>query len=234
MSSFLSKLNLRPQERRLLVIVSSIVFAVLNVWFVWPHFKDWGRTQQDQAKAQKRFQEYQKEIAKVPSYETRLKLLEKEGATVLAQEQELDLVLVRTVQNLARITGISLNRSNKRISNTVTNQFFEEQANDIQIEAGNEELINFMVSLASTNSLIRVQDLRLSVAPSGFRLSGNMTLVASYQKNPAAKPATAPARTNVATKAVAPASKTKPAASSARTNKANVATTGQSKKSTPK
>lgn len=234
MSSFLAKLNLRPQERRLLVIVSSVVFAVLNVWFVWPHFKDWGRLQQEQGKAQKTLQNYKREVAKVPSYQARLNQLEAQGVNAIPQEQELDLLLVKTVQNLARLTGISLNQSTRRISNTVTNQFFEEQANDIRIEAGTDELVNFMISLASTNSLIRVQDLRLSVAPGGFKLNGYLTLVASYQKNPATKPAASAARANAVAKTSSPASQTKPVASPARTNKSKLATPGQSKKAAPK
>ena len=39
MNSYLDKLNLRPQERRLLVLVGLIVFVVLNFWFVRPHFR---------------------------------------------------------------------------------------------------------------------------------------------------------------------------------------------------
>ena len=40
MNSFLDRLNLRPQERRLVVGVLVIVFVVVNLWFVWPHAGD--------------------------------------------------------------------------------------------------------------------------------------------------------------------------------------------------
>ena len=31
-----NSLNLRPSERRLLVIVGLILFVVVNIWFIWP------------------------------------------------------------------------------------------------------------------------------------------------------------------------------------------------------
>jgi len=40
MNTFLDKLNLRPQERRLVVMGSAALFIVLQFWLVWPHFND--------------------------------------------------------------------------------------------------------------------------------------------------------------------------------------------------
>lgn len=200
MSSFLSKLNLRPQERRLLVFVATVVFVVLNIWLVWPRFKDWKLVRADFEKAFTELRRYQKEADQIPRYETKLRELENLGSNVIPEEQELD--LVRTVQNQTRQSGVFVSQQDARpkTSSTRTNQFFEEQTLSMSFESRNEELVSFLVSLASTNSLIRVQELRLRpdnpVNP--MKLMGNVTLVASYQKNPPAKPAAPPPGTNVA------------------------------------
>jgi len=54
-------------------------------------------------------------------------------------------------------------------------------------------LVNFLVSLTSTNSMIRVKDLSVKPDPASTRLDGHMTLVASYQRSPAVR--TPPAAT---------------------------------------
>ncbi len=212
MSSFWDKLNLRPQERRLVVLVAAFVFVVLNVWFIWPHFKDWKMIQIDYDKGSRELLAYQKEIARVPSYEVRLKELESEGPHVIPEEQDLD--LVRTVQTLTLANNVTVQQSDPRpkTSNTETNQFFEEKTQNMRVEAGNDELVNFLVSLASTNSLIRVQEMSLQPAPNGYRLSGNLTLVASYQKRPPPKPAVVatPPKAGAGVKPGAPVDATKP------------------------
>ena len=68
MTSFLDKLNLRPNERRMVVIVALVVFVVLNIWFVWPHFGDWKLVQARVKKAEATLAAYQTEIARQPSY----------------------------------------------------------------------------------------------------------------------------------------------------------------------
>jgi len=51
--------------------------------------------------------------------------------------------------------------------------------------------VDFLYNLGSGNSLIRVRDLSLRPDPPRQQLSGNVKLVASYQKNPSKKPAPA-------------------------------------------
>ena len=58
MSAAASKLNLRPQERRLIVLVAIVLFVVLNVWLVWPLFGDWGRYQMNQLRARRTLDTY--------------------------------------------------------------------------------------------------------------------------------------------------------------------------------
>lgn len=207
MSSLLDQLNLRPQERRLVVAVAAVVFIILNVWLVWPHFDDWRRVIAERDRAERTAIAYKKEIEKIPEYEAQLRELESDETYVIPQEQELNLALA--VQNLSRVAGLHVPVSTPRpnLNKGKTNQFFEEQALEIQISSGNEELIQFLVSLASTNSLIRVQNLNLKPGAGGTRLDGRMTLVASYQKKPPLTSTTTTPGTNTA-----PAGKTPPAA----------------------
>jgi hypothetical protein len=192
MSNFFDKLNLRPQERMLLMVVGVATFVVLNAWLVWPHFNDWKKIQGDLRKARETLRTYQKEVARTGDYQGRLDELEVAGPNVILEEQDLD--LVRTVNAQINESGIRVTRKDPRpkTSNTRTNQFFEEQTLGIVFDAGNEELVKFLVSLASTNSLIRVQDLDVRPDRSQFKLSGNLTLVASYQKNQPAAATSAP------------------------------------------
>ena len=42
MSNLADSLNLRPQEKRIIVVIAVVVFVVLNLVLVFPHFKDYG------------------------------------------------------------------------------------------------------------------------------------------------------------------------------------------------
>ncbi len=107
-----SKLNLRPQERRLIAFVAIVLFVVLNIWLVWPHFGDWGKLKMRQFRAMKTFETYRAEIAKVPGYKVKLRELESAGSSVVPEEQELD--LVRTVDNQARLNRLTVITSEPR------------------------------------------------------------------------------------------------------------------------
>jgi Tfp pilus assembly protein PilO len=189
-----AKLALRPQERRLIAFVLIVVFVVLNIWLVWPHFSDWGQIQMRRERAQRTLRTYQSEQGKIKAYQVKLRELESAGSTVIPEEQELD--LVRFVDTQARMNGLLVIQLDPRphtSSGTQTNRFFEEQYVTLHATSDNEQLINFLGSLASTNSLIRVKDLSLKTADaSATRLDEQMTLVASYQRKPPSKNAPAP------------------------------------------
>ena len=79
-----------------------------------------------------------------------------------------------------------------------TNQFFVEQVQNINVLATEDQLVDFLYKLGSASSMIRVRDLTLQPDPPHQRLTADIRLVASYQKNPtpatAAKTATAKAQ----------------------------------------
>jgi Tfp pilus assembly protein PilO len=205
MSSFFDKLNLRPGERRLVIIVMIVVFIILNAIFVWPQFGEWGKLEKRRAAAEKLLATYRGEVGNTDRYRRELSELEKAGATVASEEQALK--LQSTIQNQAALSGVQLNRYDTarqtlgpggRAPATQPNQFFEEQAAVINISGEEKNLVDFLYNLGVGGSLIRVRNMSLTPDQPRHRLQGNITVVASYQKKaPPRAPATAtPARTN--------------------------------------
>jgi hypothetical protein len=214
MKSFFDKLNLRPQERRLVVIVGIVVFVVLNFLFVVPMFGDYAKTMKDMKSTRMTLNRYKDEIKREPRYKAQLRELENSGSFVAQEEQASQ--LMRDVTTQSALSGVTVMRYDptQRGSSGKTNAFFEEQTLGITVNTGEKELIDFLYSLGSGTSLIRVRTMTLNPEPSHFKLQGNLTLVESFQKKatkaaPAAsapsasKPAAAPAapvkQTNAAT-----------------------------------
>lgn len=199
MSSSLDKLNLRPQERRLVVGVMVVIFIVLNVLLVWPHFGDWAQVRAGLAKAQDNLVAYKKKIAQASGangFEVKLKKLEGEGANVVADEQ--DVQLLRIVQSQVAASKISVTGYGNvsKQSSGKTNEFFEEQSIQITINTGEKELVDFLLNIGSGSSMIRVRDLDLKPADQNrYRLQGRITLSANYQKKPAGRSASAATKT---------------------------------------
>ncbi len=189
-----SGLNLRPQERRVLVVIVTVLLLVLNALFIWPHFKDWRKQQDTLAKARKTLLAYQQEVTQLPQYQARLQQLEGMGSGVLPADQALQ--LMRIVQNQAQEKNVAITSIRYVPSGAVanTNTYFDEQAVSISINTGEEELVNFLVALGSGDSMIRVRDMDLHPDPPQYKLNGTITLVASYQKNAPPRPASTPAR----------------------------------------
>jgi Tfp pilus assembly protein PilO len=186
MSGVMTRLNLRPEERRLIVAVGAVLFIILNIWLVWPHYRDWGRVQTELDKARATLANYEKEAASIPKYQDRLKYLESQGSAVLPSEQALQ--LTRAIQNQAIKSGVMILQTTPlqtpRSGAANTNQFFEEQTIRISVNTGEKELVNFLYAVGSDSSMIRVRDLDLRPDPGSgrTRLVGGITLVASYQK----------------------------------------------------
>lgn len=210
MISSLDKLNLRPQERRLVFGVIIVIFVVLNIWLVWPRFKDWAKVKADLQKAHENLVVYKEKIAQVNGpngFAAKLKKLEGEGAqNIVVDEQEIQ--LLRTVQNQiqkSKVTMVRQGQVTRSTSGQSTNEFFEEQSMKIDINTGEEELIDFLLNIGAGGSMIRVRDMDLKPADQNrYRLQGAITLSANYQKK-------APVKAGPAAKPAAPAVKPPPA-----------------------
>lgn len=178
--STFDKLNLRPQERRLIVITGLAIFVVLNIWFVWPYFSEWGEVRRQMDRNRLTLHRYQQEIARRPQYEERLNELKESGSRMLTSEIEMQTI----VQSQAAAAGLQMLNYDSRFRPTLTktNQFFEEQTASLRFSSGGEELVDFLVGIAAQDAMIRVREMDLRPDPSQTRLVGNIILVGNYQK----------------------------------------------------
>jgi Tfp pilus assembly protein PilO len=175
--------NLRPGERRLVVVVGVAFFIVIQFWFVFPKFGDWDRVQARMWEAQEKLKEYEAEIDKVPKYKSVVQRMEKDGQVVGAEEQSTQ--FARGIQTHQARSGVNVMSTSKM--QTTTNQFFIEVSQSISLQSKEDQLVNFLHGLGGGDSLIRVRDLSLRPDPSRQQLTANVKLIASFQKKPAVK-----------------------------------------------
>ena len=200
--------GLRPFEKRVVVGVATGLFAVFNLWFVLPHFSDLARMKNRMEDAQRLLRIRETAIAQKPMYEQEIKKLQSEGLDVPAADQALQ--FQRTVSDEEMRVGVNPISTGRII--TKTNEFFLEQMQTINVQSGEQPLVDFLFNLGSGNSLIRVRDLVLHPDPqTRQQLAGAIKLVASYQKNPS-KSAVPGSRTG-STRTPSPTSRSTTAAS---------------------
>lgn len=177
--------TLRPVEKRLVVVVGVVLFIVANAAFVFPHFSDLDLVKIRMLKARRTLDLYKAEIQQMPGYSNILAQLEKEGLAVPQEDQAA--AFQTAYQVTANKCGVRLDNSGR--VTTRTNQFFLELSLPIRVQAGEQQLVDFLYSLGSGDSLMRVRDMSLSPDAPRYQLAANLTLVASYQKKLPAKPA---------------------------------------------
>jgi len=178
--------QLRPMERRLVVGVVVVLLIVLNAVFIWPHFSDWGKLRGRLDEAHRQLKLYQETAAQIPALQAQVKQFASEGEFVAPEDQAIN--LMRTIQAQAAASGFGINNYSRSMMRT-NDAFFVEQVQNISVVAKEEQLVDFLYKLGSGSSMIRVRDLELQPDPPRQRLTANIRLVASYQKNPAAAPA---------------------------------------------
>lgn len=187
MTSYLDRLNLRPFEKRLVVVVGAVLFVVINAWFVFPHFSDLSDAQQRRVDALKKIEGWQAEIDQANKYQAGINNFAKEGLEVPQEDQQNQ--FARAIQDQQARSGVGIQSFGR--TTTQTNQFFLELTQLISVQSGEAQLVDFLYNLGSGNSLVRVRDLSLKPDPPRQQLSGTVKLVASYQKNPPKKAAPA-------------------------------------------
>jgi len=193
MTNLFDKLNLRPQERRLVVIVGVVVFIAVNLAVVWPRIGDLGRWQQRKRDAEATLRRYEDEIRKNPTYAKQRADLKALG-TQLPKGGE-QRALQKEVEQQARMANVAVTSwspERRGVTPGRTN-FFEEESLAIRVLTGEKELIDFLYNVgAEESSLIRVRSLSLQPDGARHRLAGDITLVQSFQKSsPASKGAAA-------------------------------------------
>ena len=185
--------QLRPLERRVAVAVLVVFFLVLNFVFIWPHISDWGDLQRRRELAAQKLQTYQKTIAQAAAYQKLVKELESSGEAVAPEDQSID--FIRTVQTQCFASGVGILSNSRQLTST-NDQFFVEQVLNVNVSGTDEQLVDFLYKLGTGASMIRVRGLELQPDAPHQHLTAQIRLVASYAKNPAAKPA--PAKTSPA------------------------------------
>jgi hypothetical protein len=176
--------HLRPMERRLVIGMAVVLFLVVNAWQVWPHFSDWGNLSRRYDSARAKLGLYQTAVAQIPKLQAQVDTFESAGDVVAPEDQSID--LMRTLQEEASACGVGIQNYSRQTTRT-NSAFFVEQLQNITVIATDEQLVNFLYRLGSGASMIRVLDLELQPDTPHYHLSGNIQLVASYQKS--ARPA---------------------------------------------
>jgi hypothetical protein len=221
MMGYLDRLNLRPAERRLVVLVAVVLFGVANLIFVWPYFGAWNLANLRLDKAEAKLASFQKEIAQTNTYNSRLAEFEKENPEVPLEDQALQ--FQRVIQTQSAQSGVNVNNFGRTATRT-NDPFFLEQAQTISVATREKELVDFLYQLGAGTSLIRVRELSLRPDQQHYTLQGNITLVSSYQKKApvkgasSAKSAATAARTAPGTPSATPVSPATAAVKPAGTN----------------
>jgi hypothetical protein len=184
--------QLRPLERRLVVGVGVVLFIVLNLVFIEPHFSDWSTLRAQLNQAQDELARDQKMMTQTPALQAQVKSFANAGEVVAPEDQAI--YFTRAIQSQSSQSGVQLQNTSRQITRT-NDVFFVEQIQNITVLATEPQLVDFLYKLGSGASMIRVRDLDLQPDAPRQRLSANIKLVASYQKNAspatAAKPSTA-------------------------------------------
>jgi hypothetical protein len=184
--------QLKPQERRGVTIIGVLLFLVLNYFLVWPQFKQWGANLRRMDKANADISKYQAELRRKPEYERRIRNFD---AEVVPPEDQV-IHFQNYIRDRATENGVSI--QNESALRKIPTEFFLEQQETVQAVCSEPSLVNFLFSLGSSNSLMRVRNLILHPADlNRYQLHADVIIVASYQKNTPTPPprVDAPART---------------------------------------
>jgi hypothetical protein len=193
--SFLDNLNLRPTEKRIIFVITVVVFFVLNFVLVWPHFSDWGRIKKELDTTTGKFRAETNEIGRdvdpTNGYKKQLAKLEREQKGGVSQVYDEALLLQKTVGAQAPKCHVDISSRTPGTSLPSTNEFFDEQTLQITFEAEESNLVNFLYNVGNDPSMVRIRELRLDpVDPGRYKLRGTILLAANYEKR--ALPAAAP------------------------------------------
>lgn len=170
--------NLRPFEKRVVVGVAAMVFVVFNIWFVRPHFSDWGRVKIRIATAREKLKKYQGEVSQITTVSNQVRKLEGEGLSVPPEEQSVQ--FLRAIQTEAARSQVNILSSGRQTERT--NQFFLELSQTFNLQSSEGPLVDFLFNLGSSNSLLRVRDMTLRPDPPHQQLNAGVKLVSNYQK----------------------------------------------------
>lgn len=173
--------SLRPFEKRVVVVVTAMLFVVLNFWLVFPYFSNWGKVQTRRDNALSNLAKYQAATKQIPFYQSEIAKMAGEGGAEVPPEEQGG-QFQRAIQVQQAQSGVNL-VSSGRITTRTNNPYFVELTQTITVQSKEEQLVDFLYNLGSGTSLIRVRGLTLHPDPPRYQLNASVTLVASYQKS---------------------------------------------------
>jgi hypothetical protein len=226
MSDLANSLNLRPQEKRIIAVIAFLVFVVLNLFLVFPQFKQY-RIIEGQLKstllAIQTNQAYIDLDNRAGGLKDQLDRLENEkGGPVSSKEVQLQ----QTITDEARSSSVFIQTISAPISTPIgsgslSDKFFETQSIRIVVQAGEESLVKFLYNIGNDPAMIRVRELTMNpVDANRYKLNANITLTADYEKTVVPKKA-APILTDASLKTPAKAPAAAPAPPAARSASTN-------------
>ena len=177
--SIFDQLNLSSGERRLVMVVL-LGFVIVLAFLAKGLVPDPSETEKNIEDLKEKLASFQEEIGKKDDYQRELGKLKKMGLEVLPIEQET--TMRSTINKLVASSGLSMKsmRSSSPSFGGETNRFFMEKAMQLQFSSKEDQLVNFLWKLGSGDSMIRVSSMQISPEKSGQRLSGSLTLTASF------------------------------------------------------
>ena len=181
MIMILDKLNVRPEERRSVIIFLMCTLVVGNlVWLSMGPELLTLRSQLDKDKAEL---EREKEVqADYKEFKLKVEELTPKGG-LSTSEQAAKAGLLDTLNREAKGNGITLTRNVLARSGTRKDNPFEEHKRDVTFETGLINLVEFLRGIAlKEDSMIRVSHYTINPTGDHKRLRVKMTFVASYPK----------------------------------------------------
>lgn len=214
-SAYFSRLS--PMERFIIAGAIVLVFVVLNLLFVFPNFGKLKQIERRGNNARTKLDTYEKEIAQTQFYRNNIARLEGEGAAVALDDQGVS--FLQSILNQSVASGVIVQANNRLPERT--NQFFMERAQSLTTLSEESQLVDFLYTLGTGSSQIRVRALSVRPDASRTKLNSTITLVASFQKKPLKAATTS-----------SPATAAKPADKTAATPVTNPSTNAATKPST--
>ena len=208
MNNIGDSLNLRPQEKRIIVVIAIIVFVVLNLVLVFPHFKDYGIYQKQLIGTRQAIVNDKRVIEldnKPGGLKEQLAQLQNGKGGVIASTP---IELQKTITDQA--TGVFIQTSGGVTPThigpeSLADKFFESESIHMVVQAAEEPLVKFLYNVGNDPAMIRVRELELHPLDNNrYKLNAAITFTADYQRTVTPKKA-APILTEAAVKTAAKA-----------------------------
>ena len=206
--------QLKPQERRWLIIIGVIVFATMNYLFIWPQFKEWSANTARMNTARDNMAKYSAEIAHQNDYAHKIRTISPDEQNIAPEDQAVH--FEEGFREKAVENGVQIQSTSRPL--TRSDDFTMEQRETLQVLTGEKNLVDYLYSLGSSGSSVRVESMSLRpVDLNRYQLRADLTLVESYFRSPTSSAAKTTA--GGATRPASPAPAAAPAIN--HTNPAN-------------